>query len=262
MMRLTFLFIFCAFTVVYALIGRAAPAVPLPPTTVWGTLAIDGSPAFDGTLLRALIDGTEYASTAVFSRDGQSGLYVIDIPADDPNTVGVIEGGQIDQVITFATDGRKIGQTAFWKMGSTANLNLVGNPTLSPVANFVCVPRDGLAPLTIQCTDASTGNPSSWIWMFGDGTNSTIQNPTHTYNSIGSHRIGLSVSGSSGSDQLTRPNYILVYNPTPTSIPISTSMLTPSSTPTPTSTSTPTSTPTPTSTTNKQIYLPMIHDDR
>jgi PKD repeat protein len=33
-------------------------------------------------------------------------------------------------------------------------------------------------------TDA-TGNATSWYWNFGDGTNSTDQNPQHTYAAVG-----------------------------------------------------------------------------
>jgi hypothetical protein len=35
--------------------------------------------------------------------------------------------------------------------------------------------------LTIGFTDLSIGNPTSWQWIFGDGTGSTEQNPTHEY---------------------------------------------------------------------------------
>ena len=38
------------------------------------------------------------------------------------------------------------------------------------------------APLTVQFTDTSTGNVTSWSWDFGDGTAlDTSQNPTHQY---------------------------------------------------------------------------------
>lgn len=34
---------------------------------------------------------------------------------------------------------------------------------------------------TINFTDQSTGNPTAWLWSFGDGTSSTLQNPVHTF---------------------------------------------------------------------------------
>lgn len=35
--------------------------------------------------------------------------------------------------------------------------------------------------LTVTFTDTSTGGPDSWLWDFGDGGFSSIQNPTHTF---------------------------------------------------------------------------------
>jgi PKD repeat protein len=279
MIRSTHLLMLRTLVVISVLIARPALAVPLPPATFWGTLTLDGAPAPDGSILRALIQNVEFASTTVFSRNGQQGLYVIDIPADDPNTPDVPEGGQPGQIITFAIDGAKIGQTAIWKVGNAGNVNLLGNPTTSPVANFICLPRAGPVPLIIRCTDTSTGSPNAWFWTFGDGANSTTQNPVYTYNSIGAYNIGLTASNASGTDLLIRPNYILVYTLTPTNTPQiggTPSPDTPTNTPiggTPspdTPTNTPptatainevTSTPTVTSiTTPPPIYLPLIHD--
>jgi len=36
-------------------------------------------------------------------------------------------------------------------------------------------------------------NASTWYWNFGDGTTSTIQNPTHTYSSAGNYNVKLVV---------------------------------------------------------------------
>jgi len=40
----------------------------------------------------------------------------------------------------------------------------------TPVANFAGTPVSGTAPLTVQFTDASSGNPTGWAWFFGDET--------------------------------------------------------------------------------------------
>jgi PKD repeat protein len=52
---------------------------------------------------------------------------------------------------------------------------------MSLTANFKASPPSGETPLTISFTDLSIGNPTSWQWIFGDGTGSTEQNPTHVY---------------------------------------------------------------------------------
>ena len=56
---------------------------------------------------------------------------------------------------------------------------VVVNP--APIANFSAEPASGCAPLPVNFTDLSTGNPTNWTWDFGEGTNSTQQNPSHQY---------------------------------------------------------------------------------
>ncbi|MEM7103207.1 MAG: PKD domain-containing protein, partial [Bacteroidota bacterium] len=68
----------------------------------------------------------------------------------------------------------------------------------APVANF-SVANSGL---TANFTDLSTGNPTSWMWDFGDGNSSTSQNPSHTYTNAGSYTVCLTVTNNCGSDTL------------------------------------------------------------
>jgi PKD repeat protein len=69
-------------------------------------------------------------------------------------------------------------------------------PTLT--AGFTENPASGPAPLAVQFTNTSTGNPTSWSWSFGDGSSSAAQNPAHTYNAAGNFTATLTVSGSAG----------------------------------------------------------------
>ena len=70
----------------------------------------------------------------------------------------------------------------------------------APRADFTCSPTSGTPPLTISCTDRSTGDITSWSWSFGDGGTSTARNPTHTYTSSGRYTVKLTVRGPGGSD--------------------------------------------------------------
>jgi PKD repeat protein len=51
---------------------------------------------------------------------------------------------------------------------------------------------------TIDFTDISTNYPTSWAWDFGDGNNSTDQNPTHTYQNVGIYEVVLTVTNEQG----------------------------------------------------------------
>ena len=75
----------------------------------------------------------------------------------------------------------------------------VGTMTVLPVANFTRTPSSGNAPLTVNFTDTSTNYPTSWLWHFGDGATSTLQNPSHTYSSAASFTPSLTATNSSGS---------------------------------------------------------------
>ena len=79
-----------------------------------------------------------------------------------------------------------------------------------PVADFTANLTSGAAPLTVQFTDQSTGVPSSWAWVFGDGSTSTLQSPNHTYTTPGTYNVRLTVSNSAGTDTKTRNGYITV----------------------------------------------------
>lgn len=52
-------------------------------------------------------------------------------------------------------------------------------------------------PYVAYFTDSST-NAVSWLWNFGDGQTSTLQNPTHTYTQTGSYNVSLVITTADG----------------------------------------------------------------
>ncbi|MFA6362496.1 PKD domain-containing protein [Methanoregula sp.] len=79
-----------------------------------------------------------------------------------------------------------------------------------PRADFVANPTSGNAPQNVAFTDKSTGIITSWNWDFGDGTSSTVQNPTHTYWSAGVYTVILTASNDFGSSYSTKNQYVTI----------------------------------------------------
>jgi PKD repeat protein len=90
------------------------------------------------------------------------------------------------------------------------NLISVNKTTPPPVADFNAVPTSGVAPLSVQFTDCSTGEPNRWLWDFGDNTKSEEKNPAHIFKKEGVYSVTLTVWNSAGMSQKTKPNFITV----------------------------------------------------
>ncbi|PWR73764.1 PKD domain-containing protein [Methanospirillum lacunae] len=99
---------------------------------------------------------------------------------------------------------------------------IVSEPAVAPVSSFSTDVSDGVAPLRVSFTDASSGNISSWNWSFGDGISSTDKNPVHTYSSPGSYQAVLTVRGPGGSSHSEKG--IIVSEPI---TPVPTPLITP-----------------------------------
>ena len=77
---------------------------------------------------------------------------------------------------------------------STTTRTISVTKTNSLGASFTANPTSGTAPRAVQFIDTSTGSPTSWSWNFGDGTTSTLRNPSHTYSRAGTFTARLTVA--------------------------------------------------------------------
>ena len=80
----------------------------------------------------------------------------------------------------------------------------------APAANFDASPVKGLQPLTVNFSDLSTGGITSWLWNFGDGSSGNEKNPVHTYDRVGTYSVQLTVTGTGGSNSITKENLVEV----------------------------------------------------
>jgi PKD repeat protein len=115
-------------------------------------------------------------------------------------------------VHTYAQDGNyAVVLTATNACGSV-NFTQVVEVATPPTAGFSADVTEGCAPLTVQFTDESSNNVTTWAWTFegGDPATSTEQNPSVTYLQAGTYGVTLTVGNASGNSTMIEANYIVV----------------------------------------------------
>ena len=81
----------------------------------------------------------------------------------------------------------------------TQTITVTAPPVVVPTASFTASAISGIAPLAVTLTDTSTDAPTSWLWTFGNGTTSNVQNPAAvTYTTAGTYDVTLVVSNANG----------------------------------------------------------------
>lgn len=81
--------------------------------------------------------------------------------------------------------------------------------------NFVAWPQAGAHPLTVYFMDITVDDDveiTSRLWDFGDGSNSTVQHPTHIYVADGLYTVTMTIFCGTKSFIKTRTDYIAVGN--------------------------------------------------
>ncbi|NVN92487.1 MAG: PKD domain-containing protein [Desulfuromonadales bacterium] len=100
---------------------------------------------------------------------------------------------------------------------ATLKIALASNPAvnaqytlkIASSYDFLGTPTSGPAPFAVMFVDKSS-NSTAWLWNFGDGTTSTVQNPLHMYTISGTYNVSLTVTGSSGQTTVTKNGYVSV----------------------------------------------------
>ncbi|MBI2271818.1 MAG: PKD domain-containing protein [Bacteroidetes bacterium] len=74
-----------------------------------------------------------------------------------------------------------------------------------PIANFIADPQvETILNPVINFTDLSSTDVIGWYWDFGDLTNDTMQNPTHTYQDTGYYPVQLLVTNGQCKDSIIK----------------------------------------------------------
>lgn len=116
-----------------------------------------------------------------------------------------------NETYTFTEPGYySIDYKAYEAEACAAEISLINyiNAGLQPTASFFFDPAEAEVGQTVMFTNESTGLNIHYNWSFGDGTNSTEENPSHVYNSENSenYNVILTVADDAGcQDMFTLP---------------------------------------------------------
>lgn len=99
-----------------------------------------------------------------------------------------------------------LGLLWFLGCGGASTPSTPSSPPASsaPSASFTFSPASPVVSQSVQFSDSSTGNPTSWSWNFGDGGTSALQNPSHAYATAGTFTVTLTAGNASGSNATSR----------------------------------------------------------
>jgi PGF-pre-PGF domain-containing protein len=175
-----------------------------------------------------LINVTQPLPVASFTSDRTGGLVPLTVRFNDTSTgsptswLWSFGDGATDTaehpVHTYTAPGvYTVGLNATNAVGTgtTEQTDYLTVVAALPSANFTANPTSGRAPLTVQFNDTSTGDPTSWLWDFGDGATGTAEHPVHTYTAAGVYTVNLTVTNAAGSNTMVATDLINATHPLP-----------------------------------------------
>ena len=202
-----------------------AAAVAADAETVTATSGLSASLTAGASFTTVPIAPPVLPPTAAFSASVTSGIAPLTVSFTDQST-----GGPTSWSWSFGDGGTSSQQNPTYQYRNvgtyTVSLtvsNAVGSNTKTESAlitvnpgafvSFYGTPLSGVAPLTVSFVDQSGSSPTAWLWDFGDGSTSTLQNPTHIYTSPGTYSVRLTATTAVGTASKTFTGYVQVTTP-------------------------------------------------
>lgn len=143
------------------------------------------------------VDGTIYFGTHIGEYDG--GELIAVNPDGTERWRIMLATDWIESAPAIGSDGTiYVGScNDLYHPGAEGYLHAIG---IGPLEADADGPHYGLINQPVQFTGSATGGyrPYNWLWNFGDGQTSTVQNPTHAYINPGNYTVTLTVTDNSG----------------------------------------------------------------
>lgn len=156
--------------------------------------------------------GTSYFDSLIVEVSSDCGISYIPLYQKTGNTLATSGNSTSAWEPTLASDWRTesidlssyVGGTVFIRLinscdyGQNLYLDNINVSILGPpVANFNFINGNSCS-MEIEFVDLSISDPTQWLWNFGDGTTSTLQNPIYNYNGSGTYNVTLQATNSYG----------------------------------------------------------------
>lgn len=126
---------------------------------------------------------------------------------------GTVDSTSQSPTFVYTTPGTYTVRLVATNQAGPATVTKTAFVTVVPptVASFTRTPSTGTVPFTVQFTDTSTGNPTSWAWDFNEDNvvDSTAQNPSFNFAVAGTFAVRLTASGPGGANTFTFPNCVI-----------------------------------------------------
>jgi uncharacterized repeat protein (TIGR03803 family) len=176
-------------------------------STLYGTASAGGSLASQksGTVFAINPDGTGFATLHTFTpRQANSSGFYTNADGSTPESSLILSGSTLYGTTQVG------GANGF---GTVIALNLA---LAAPIIQFTANPTNGVPPLAVQfnapAVDSGGNAILYWGWNFGDGSNSIVQNPTHTYSNAAAFFPTLTCINNNGSTVIgSGPAIIAAY---------------------------------------------------
>jgi hypothetical protein len=147
-----------------------AKAIPVLPSSFYGTVKVNQENVDEGVLIQALVDGQVIAEGRTLIYQGDS-VYSLDVRGDDSDTA-TVDGGREGDTIHFMIGGVQASQTGTWHSGTNVGLDLsatsadpvdTAGPTEppSPTQTAIIPPEASPTPVKAQqlAAQTNTGSP-------------------------------------------------------------------------------------------------------